>query len=95
MLMLVKDSAHLVQVISIQDLLNPYEVHVTGRLQWGEEEQDPEPFEKANLCFLSGEQLPRCWTDPHYRDSVEQPAAQVLEQLAKLKFNDAQVPVIY
>ena len=25
-------------------------------------------FDKQALCFLSGEDLPRCWTDPHYRD---------------------------
>ena len=28
-----------------------------------------EKFNKADLVFLSGEELPRCWTDPHYRDS--------------------------
>ena len=41
---------------------------VIGRSQHGEEEQDPEPFAKDALMFLSGEPLPRCWTDPHYRD---------------------------
>ena len=26
-------------------------------------------LQKENLCFLSGEPFPRCWTDPHYRDA--------------------------
>jgi len=25
-------------------------------------------YMKSSLIFLSGEELPRCWTDPHYRD---------------------------
>ena len=25
-------------------------------------------YTKSSLVFLSGESLPRCWTDPHYRD---------------------------
>jgi hypothetical protein len=29
--------------------------------------QDPAEFPKAELCFPSGENLPRCWIDPNYR----------------------------
>ena len=39
----------------------------TARLHYGEEAQDPEAFDKQALCFLSGEDLPRCWTDPASR----------------------------
>jgi hypothetical protein len=34
--------------------------------------QDPEKFKKTDLCFLSGEALPRCWVDAHYRDEEMQ-----------------------
>jgi hypothetical protein len=37
------------------------------RVQAGEEEQDPEPIEKQNLIFPSGESLPRCWIDADYQ----------------------------
>ena len=49
------------------DLTNLYRDTVKGRYQAGEEEQDPETFCKDDLVFLSGETLPRCWTDPNYR----------------------------
>jgi hypothetical protein len=58
----------LIAVENLQDLTNPYETHVSGRLQWGDEEQDPETFNKNDLCFPSGEDLPRCWRDVHFRD---------------------------
>ncbi|MFC6671753.1 acetyltransferase [Marinobacterium aestuariivivens] len=63
-----KSSGHLVEVISLPDLFNPFHASVTGRYNHGEEAQDPEEFGKDNLIFLSGEALPRCWTDAHYRD---------------------------
>jgi len=36
----------------------------------GEEIQDPERIKKAELVFPSGEELPKCWIDIHYRDKV-------------------------
>ena len=62
-------SGHMVEVHNLFDLMNLNCTSVTGQCQEGEEEQDPESFDKADLHFLSGEELPRCWTDPHYRDS--------------------------
>ncbi len=38
----------------------------------GEERQDPEKFDKAGLVFPSGEALPQCWLDAHYRESEMQ-----------------------
>ena len=69
--MLLKNRAndHMVEVISLNDLINLNLDEVYGRSQEGEEQQDPEKFKKTNLVFLSGEELPRCWTDPHYRDN--------------------------
>ena len=58
----------MVEVLSVGDLVDLFKDEVVGRYQYGEEVQDPEKFRKSDLEFLSGEPLPRCWTDPHYRD---------------------------
>ena len=68
--MFMKDrkSGHLVEVLDIEQLHDPFALRVTGRLHYGEEMQEPEQFEKTGLEFQSGEALPQCWVDPHYRD---------------------------
>jgi hypothetical protein len=68
--MFLKDrtSGDLVEVLSLQDLFDPFQVEVMGRYQQGEEVQDPEKLKKAELIFPSGEALPQSWVDPHYRD---------------------------
>ena len=63
-----KSEGHLVEVLSLNDLFCPTHVSVVGRLSYGEELGDADNFPKANLEFPSGEQLPRCWVDAHYRD---------------------------
>ena len=63
-----KTSGKLVEVIDVYELTNPYEKQLVGCLQWGEEMPDPECFDKGSLCFPSGEDLPQCWLDEHYRD---------------------------
>ncbi|MGB5540383.1 MAG: acetyltransferase [Gammaproteobacteria bacterium] len=60
----------LVEILSLNDLFDPFCKHVVGRYQHGEEVQDPEKFKKSDLQFPSGEPLPRCWLDAHYRDSA-------------------------
>lgn len=69
--MLLKETkaGHLVEVLSLNDLFDPFISKIVGRLSFGEEIQDPEKFSKTDLVFLSGEKLPRCWTDSHYRDN--------------------------
>lgn len=57
-----------VEVLTINDLFDPFCKELVGRYTHGEEAQDPEKFKKSELVFLSGEALPRCWIDPHYRD---------------------------
>ncbi|HWO99914.1 MAG TPA: acetyltransferase [Methylococcus sp.] len=64
-----KQDGHLVEVLGLSDLFNPNHKMVPGRLHYGEEMQDPEKFDKSDLIFPSGEELPRCWVDVHYRDS--------------------------
>lgn len=62
-----KETGALVKVLEIEALLDPFKDSISGRVQSGEEEQDPAPALKANLIFPSGEQLPRCWVDANYR----------------------------
>lgn len=63
-----KPSNHMVEVVGVDELFDLYKPAVTGRMHFGEEVQDAEPYAKHELEFLSGEALPKCWTDPHYRD---------------------------
>ncbi|MFM7559624.1 acetyltransferase [Cylindrospermopsis raciborskii] len=54
-------------MVDFQELLDPNSSIVHGKDQEGEEEQDMDIYEKQDLVFPSGEELPRCWRDPHYR----------------------------
>jgi len=67
MLLKEKKTGDLVEVMEFQSLINPVKTEITVRVQAGEEEQDPEPKQKNNLVFPSGEDLPRCWLDVNYR----------------------------
>ncbi|WP_286132662.1 acetyltransferase [Leptolyngbya sp. O-77] len=62
-----KDSEVLIKIMDLDPLINPLSPVVVGRSQAGEEEQDPEEFLKADLCFPSNEGLPRCWLDAEYQ----------------------------
>lgn len=64
-----KNTKKLVEVLSLTDLFNPNHKTVVGRYHAGEEMQDPEKFDKAEIEFPSGEDLPRCWLDSHYREA--------------------------
>ena len=68
--MFLKDKSNndLVEVLTLKDLFDPFCNKLIGRYQHGEEPQDPGTFKKSDLIFLSGEALPRCWIDAHYRD---------------------------
>ncbi len=68
MLLKDKSSNHMVEIANLINLIDVNCNEVVGRYQEGEEAQDPEAYTKSDLVFLSGEALPRCWTDPHYRD---------------------------
>ncbi|MBD2460879.1 acetyltransferase [Oscillatoria sp. FACHB-1407] len=70
MLLQDKQSGSLVEVLDVADLVNPSTGQIQGRIQAGQEEQDPEDIAKEQLVFPSGEELPRCWVDQNYqRDS--------------------------
>jgi len=64
-----KSTGKLIQVVDLQDLMNPLHEQVAMRLHYGEEAQEPEAVDKQELLFPSGEGLPRAWADPHYRDA--------------------------
>ncbi len=62
-----RNSENMVDVSQMAELTNLYHDKVLGCYQNGEEMQDLQEFKKSELVFLSGEELPRCWTDPNYR----------------------------
>ncbi|BCL39250.1 acetyltransferase [Nostoc sp. MS1] len=69
MLLQIKDSSDLVKIVDIQELIDPNNDIVHAKDQKGQEEQDTDSFNKANLVFPSGESLPRCWLDANYRQA--------------------------
>ena len=64
-----KNNNDLIEVLTLNDLFDPFSQALIGRYQHGEEVQDPEKFDKTELSFPSGEALPQCWINAHYRDS--------------------------
>ena len=69
MLLKLKDTKALVELLDVLDLINPCKDAVQAKKQAGEEEEQPEPHKKDNLIFPSGESLPRCWVDADYKDA--------------------------
>lgn len=69
--MLLKDKQRdvLVEILNPEALFDPSEATISGQVQSGEEEQDPEPARKEDLIFPSGEALPRCWLEVDYSRS--------------------------
>ncbi|MEB3182510.1 MAG: acetyltransferase [Nostocaceae cyanobacterium] len=67
MLMQDKTTGVLVKILDVEELINPNKNDISGQSQSGQEEQQPESFNKENLIFPSGEQLPRCWIDVDYK----------------------------
>ena len=67
--MLLKNSANeqLIEILEISELIDPFKEKVTGQIQAGQNEQNPESFPKKDLIFPSGENLPSCWLDSNYK----------------------------
>ena len=68
MLLVERKSGHLVEVLDLKRLFDPFEKEFEGRLNYGEDLPDTQSFQKTEVDFQSGESLPRCWLDEHYRD---------------------------
>ncbi len=62
-----RPTGNLVEILDKAGLMDPFKDEISGRFHAGEELQDAAPFTKKELIFPSGEALPRCWVDPHYR----------------------------
>jgi len=62
-----KKSGDLVEVLDPKEMFNPATSKMSVRFQAGEEVGEPISVDKTGLCFPSGEELPRCWLDTHYR----------------------------
>lgn len=62
-----KSSGDLVEVIDVTELMDPNRESVSVSRHAGEEKGDPVSALKSSLTFPSGEPLPVCWSDPHYR----------------------------
>ncbi len=67
MLLMEKNSGHLIEVVDPIEVFDPFKDSFTGRLNFGEDVAEPDNFAKVGVCFPSGESLPKCWQDPHYR----------------------------
>jgi len=57
------------QVVELSELTDPNASSVTVRYHAGEEAGEPVSVGKSELTFPSGETLPKCWQDAHYRVS--------------------------
>ena len=75
MFLMHKQNHDIVEILYIHLLFEPKKQTVTGRYHAGEELQDEEEFNKQDLMFMSGEALPLCWVDEHYRDKIMNRAA--------------------
>ena len=67
MLLKHKETERLVEISDLEKLIDPFEKEVTGQIQAGQNEQLPEAFNKGDLVFPSGENLPVCWLDSDYK----------------------------
>jgi len=69
--MFLKDmkNGDLVDVLDVNALMDPSVGEISVRYQSGEEVGDPMATSKERLVFPSGEVLPECWRDMHYRVS--------------------------
>ncbi|MBD2625449.1 acetyltransferase [Trichormus variabilis] len=67
MFLQLKDSQDLIKIVDIQELLDPNSEIVHAQDQEGQEEQETDIYKKEELVFPSGEELPLCWLDAHYR----------------------------
>ena len=61
-----KTDNEMIETLYLNKLFDPSADTLTARFQHGEEALDPEEFKKSSLQFLSGEDLPACWSGSHY-----------------------------
>ena len=62
-----KPSGELVEVLNLDRLFNPLQSQVCGRFLAGAKLQELAAFDKDDLLFPTGENLPRCWVSPAHK----------------------------
>jgi len=65
------NNGDLAQVENLEQLTDPNEKTVMIHYFAGEEIGDSTSANKTDFVFPSGEALPKCWLDPHYRASFD------------------------
>ncbi|WP_026733198.1 hypothetical protein [Fischerella sp. PCC 9605] len=78
MFLMHKPSGDLIEILTLDQLFNPCMKEVTGIDHVGEEMQEPASYLKMEMVFPSGESLPRCWLDAHYRETKHQVSTEEL-----------------
>jgi hypothetical protein len=63
-------SEELVEVIDLQDVVNPFSSSVLARSYKGDKQQRAERYPKGELVFPSGEALPLCWTQGTFHERI-------------------------
>ena len=63
-------SGDLVEVLDLPAVIDPSSPNVRVREYINDQLQRPDNIPKSELVFPSGEALPRCWIDSHYREFV-------------------------
>lgn len=61
-------SNDLVEAMNLHEVFDPFVNIIAARTQAGEDTMDLGDYSKSDLVFPSGEALPRCWCDSHYRE---------------------------
>jgi hypothetical protein len=67
MLLKTKKDDELIEISEVTELIDPFKDKISGQIQEGQNEQPPELFNKEDLVFPSGENLPLCWLDSNYK----------------------------
>lgn len=67
MFLKLRASGQLVEILTLNDLFNAKHSEVVGRRHCATAVDELEKLKKRDLVFVSGESLPRCWTDPSFR----------------------------
>ncbi|OIP99272.1 MAG: acetyltransferase [Zetaproteobacteria bacterium CG2_30_46_52] len=62
-----KSNEDLAEVEQLDVLMDPHATSLMVHYFAGEEMGEPVSVDKVDMVFPSGEALPRCWLDPHYR----------------------------
>jgi hypothetical protein len=83
MFLMHKPTGTLVEILTLDRLFNPCQTEVMGISHAGEELQEPADFLKLEMAFPSGEALPLCWLDSHYRDQIHHAKLPELSLIAK------------